>query len=76
MCGLPDFWRGRLVVGHEVPGLTPDKGISFEPLFESVDYFYGRHDHPLINPADGDTITNYPRINSVPHAQSTDDHVG
>ncbi|MDA9176004.1 LysR family transcriptional regulator [Alphaproteobacteria bacterium] len=59
--GEVDLW-----VGHEVPGLTPDKGISFEPLFESVDYFYGRHDHPLVNPVDGDTIANYPRINSVP----------
>lgn len=59
--GEADLW-----VGHAVPGLTPDKGISFEPLFESVDYFYGREDHPLINPGAGDSIANYPRVNSVP----------
>jgi DNA-binding transcriptional LysR family regulator len=59
--GEADLW-----VGHAVPGLTPDKGISFEPLFESVDYFYGREGHPLVNPVPGDSIANYPRINSVP----------
>ena len=59
--GEVDLW-----VGHEVPGLTPDKGISFEPLFESVDFFYGREGHPLMNPEPGDSINNYARVNSVP----------